>query len=226
MRSGPLAGVRVLEFASIGPGPFCAMLLSDMGADVIRIDRPSGVAPTDVAVRDVSGDGIADLIVVEQGSNGLSVSLGLGGGAFQGRVFHPLLLGPESLAIGDVTNDGVLDLVVTDFGSIVGYSLSVLRGVGGGAFAARESLSTGYDPYEVRLADLDADGSLDAVTSCNYSPFVDVHRGGLLTPHVHRSLFGSGGHPAGLAIADFDGDGRLDVAVANTSSNDVHLLLR
>lgn len=46
MSSGPLVGVRVLEFASIGPGPFCAMLLSDMGADVIRIDRPRGVAGT------------------------------------------------------------------------------------------------------------------------------------------------------------------------------------
>ncbi len=46
MTTGPLVGVRVLEFASIGPGPFCAMLLSDMGADVVRIDRPSGVAGT------------------------------------------------------------------------------------------------------------------------------------------------------------------------------------
>lgn len=46
MAQGPLAGVRVLEFASIGPGPFCAMLLSDMGADVIRIDRPTGIAGT------------------------------------------------------------------------------------------------------------------------------------------------------------------------------------
>jgi alpha-methylacyl-CoA racemase len=39
---GPLAGLRVLEFVSIGPGPHCAMLLSDMGADVVRIDRPGG----------------------------------------------------------------------------------------------------------------------------------------------------------------------------------------
>ena len=46
MSAGPLSGVRVLEFASIGPGPFCAMLLSDMGADVIRIDRPTGVSGT------------------------------------------------------------------------------------------------------------------------------------------------------------------------------------
>lgn len=36
---GPLAGIRVLEIAGIGPGPFCAMMLSDMGAEVIRIDR-------------------------------------------------------------------------------------------------------------------------------------------------------------------------------------------
>lgn len=38
---GPLNGVRVIEIAGIGPGPFCAMMLSDMGADVIRIDRKS-----------------------------------------------------------------------------------------------------------------------------------------------------------------------------------------
>jgi alpha-methylacyl-CoA racemase len=37
---GPLSGVRVLEFEAIGPGPFCGMLLSDMGADVLLIDRP------------------------------------------------------------------------------------------------------------------------------------------------------------------------------------------
>ena len=38
--SGPLAGVRVLEFEAIGPGPFCAMMLADMGADVLLVDRP------------------------------------------------------------------------------------------------------------------------------------------------------------------------------------------
>ena len=40
MASGPLNGVRIVEFAGIGPGPFCGMLLSDLGADVVRIDRP------------------------------------------------------------------------------------------------------------------------------------------------------------------------------------------
>ncbi|MFE0463501.1 CaiB/BaiF CoA transferase family protein [Kitasatospora sp. NPDC058965] len=39
---GPLAGVRVVELAGIGPGPFAAMLLGDLGADVVRVDRPQG----------------------------------------------------------------------------------------------------------------------------------------------------------------------------------------
>ena len=43
MAAGPLNGIKVVELAGIGPGPFCAMLLSDMGADVVRIDRAEGV---------------------------------------------------------------------------------------------------------------------------------------------------------------------------------------
>ncbi len=41
---GPLKGIRVLEFAGIGPGPFAAMMLSDMGADVLRLDRAGSVS--------------------------------------------------------------------------------------------------------------------------------------------------------------------------------------
>lgn len=39
---GPLTGVRVLELGGIGPGPFAAMVLADMGAEVVRIERPGG----------------------------------------------------------------------------------------------------------------------------------------------------------------------------------------
>ena len=56
---GPLKGLRVIELASIGPGPMCAMLLADQGADVVRIDRlePSGLGvPMDKRF-EVSGRG-------------------------------------------------------------------------------------------------------------------------------------------------------------------------
>ena len=46
---GPLQGITVIELAGIGPGPFCAMMLADMGANVIRIDRAGGVQGGDPA---------------------------------------------------------------------------------------------------------------------------------------------------------------------------------
>ena len=42
MPNGPLAGIRIVELGSIGPGPFCGMVLADLGADVLRVDRPAG----------------------------------------------------------------------------------------------------------------------------------------------------------------------------------------
>ena len=45
--SGPLSGVKVVELAGIGPGPFCGMLLADMGADVLRVDR---LEPSDLGL--------------------------------------------------------------------------------------------------------------------------------------------------------------------------------
>ena len=56
---GPLSGYRVLEVAGIGPGPFCAMMLADQGAEIVRIDRASGSSrPIDGDVRlDVSARG-------------------------------------------------------------------------------------------------------------------------------------------------------------------------
>ncbi|MEM6999997.1 MAG: CaiB/BaiF CoA-transferase family protein [Pseudomonadota bacterium] len=50
---GPLSGYRIIELAGIGPGPFCGMMLSDMGAEVIRVERLSSAteAPKDVLAR-------------------------------------------------------------------------------------------------------------------------------------------------------------------------------
>ena len=52
--AGPLKGLRVVELAGIGPGPHAAMILGDLGADVVRVDRPpasSGGAGKDAMLR-------------------------------------------------------------------------------------------------------------------------------------------------------------------------------
>ncbi len=50
---GPLSGLKIIELAGIGPGPFCGMMLSDMGAEVIRVERPGNASspPKDVLAR-------------------------------------------------------------------------------------------------------------------------------------------------------------------------------
>lgn len=53
--SGPLSGYRVIEIAGIGPGPFAAMMLADMGAEVIRVDRAQ-------SVRGASGEPVRDVL--------------------------------------------------------------------------------------------------------------------------------------------------------------------
>jgi hypothetical protein len=53
---GPLNGVRIVEFAGLGPAPFGAMMLADLGADIIRIDRPGGYrAPDPIQVSTSNG---------------------------------------------------------------------------------------------------------------------------------------------------------------------------
>jgi alpha-methylacyl-CoA racemase len=77
-KSGPLSGVRVVELAGIGPGPFAAMMLADLGADVIRVDRPGGgalqVAPPD---RDILFRGRPNVAIDLKSPRGVELVLDL-----------------------------------------------------------------------------------------------------------------------------------------------------
>jgi alpha-methylacyl-CoA racemase len=66
-RTGPLAGVRVIEMACIGPGPFAGMLLADLGAEIVRVDRPERAGGR-------RGDGESHL-VLDRGRRSIAVDL-------------------------------------------------------------------------------------------------------------------------------------------------------
>src|ERR1700760_4094810 len=51
-RVGPLHGLKVVELAGIGPGPHAAMILADLGAEVVRVDRPGGLRLGDPSLPD------------------------------------------------------------------------------------------------------------------------------------------------------------------------------
>jgi len=103
MTSGPLSGIKIIELAGIGPGPFCAFMLADMGADIIKIDRADRVRggdpatpPADVLQRGrrsigvdlKSPDGVALVLDLVEQADGLFEP-------FRPGVTERLGLGPE-----------------------------------------------------------------------------------------------------------------------------------
>ncbi len=101
---GPLSQLKVVEFAGIGPGPFCAMLLADMGADVLRIDRAGG-ASLPIALdpsKDVLNRGRRSVLIDLKNPQGLEAVLLLCEQAdiliegYRPGVMERLGLGPEA----------------------------------------------------------------------------------------------------------------------------------
>jgi alpha-methylacyl-CoA racemase len=76
--TGPLAGLRVLEFVGIGPGPFTCLMLAELGAEVIRIDRPSAIGSP---ARSVLGRTRPSVVVDLKSAQGRAVVLRLVAGA-------------------------------------------------------------------------------------------------------------------------------------------------
>jgi alpha-methylacyl-CoA racemase len=100
---GPLAGIRVVEVAGIGPGPFCAMVLADLGAEVITVDRPPAVRPEPGSARfDVLRRGRRSIAVDLKAEGGTDVVLRLVAASdallegFRPGVAERLGIGPEA----------------------------------------------------------------------------------------------------------------------------------
>ncbi len=100
---GPLAGLRVVELAGLGPCPHAAMVLADLGADVVRVDRPSGRFDLSAPESDVLLRGRRSVVADLKSPDGVALVLGLAEKAdvllegFRPGVLERLGLGPEVL---------------------------------------------------------------------------------------------------------------------------------
>ena len=132
--SGPLTGLRVVELAGIGPAPFAAMLLADLGADVVRIDRPGGGTTFGPYEHDLLNRGRPSVAVDLKHSEGVGVVLDLAERAdavieaFRPGVAERLGVGPddcqarnERLVYGRMTGWGQDGPLARTAGHDVGY---------------------------------------------------------------------------------------------------------
>src|SRR5512145_605675 len=130
---GPLQGLKVIELAGIGPAPFCSMMLADMGADVIRVDRasarPGDAPPVDTLLRNrrsialnlKSPAGIAALLQLIEGADALVEG-------FRPGVMERLGIGPNEcmarnprLVYGRMTGWGQKGPLATAAGHDINY---------------------------------------------------------------------------------------------------------
>jgi hypothetical protein len=208
-----------------GAGPLAAMLLlaGCSGSNSNYYVPPVNV-PNSVAIADVNGDGVQDLLVATTNYQGYSDNPGFANvilntpgspGTFQTGVQYPTTnLDASSVAVADLTGSGFLDMVVANaFGSVSVY----MHGTTPGTFMPAVDVPTGGAPNQVVIGDINGDGLPDLVLADLYGSVIyllqdPMHPGQFLAPVSMPTLTSA----SSVTLADLNGDGALDIVAAGS----------
>ena len=182
----------------------------------------AGVNPTGIAIADLTGNGIQDLVVADYNNGGpgiIAILMGNGNGTFQEPRFVSAGFpeGAISVAVGDFNNDGIPDLAVVGATTVGGTSgVAVLLGNGDGTFQDPVLYPAGIGLHQVVVADFNGDGNLDLAVANQGQNTVSVLLGnGDGTFQAPVTSFAVAGAWQ-LAVGDFNNDGIPDLVATNS----------
>jgi Bacterial Ig-like domain (group 3)/FG-GAP-like repeat/FG-GAP repeat len=221
-------GIADLAVANYGAATVSILLGGGRGGFTLGSAPAVGTTPYALAVGDFNGDGIADLAVVNSVPHNVSILLGTGSGGFAPAPGSPIAVGtsPRAVTVGDFNGDGIADLAVVNAGP---NNVSILLGTGSGGFAPAPGspITVGKLPRALAVGDFNDDGIADLAVASSGSNKVFIllgnGRGGF--SGAPGSPIVVGNTPYAVAVGDFDGDGIADLAVTNSGTANVSILL-
>ncbi len=168
-----------LAVANSGDDNVTILLGDGVGAFTEPTGSPfaAGTGPLSVAAGDFDGDGVLDLAVANNGSDNVSVLLGVGDGTFGAAVNFGAGAAPSSVVLADLDRDGKLDLAVANSGD---DDVTILFGDGAGAFPATlatifgSPFDVGLNPRALAAGDFDGDGRPDLAAANQDSDNVSI----------------------------------------------------
>jgi hypothetical protein len=190
---------------------------------------PTITVPNSIAVADVNGDGVPDLLVATTLDQGLINNPGFANvilgqtsapGTYQTGVGYPTTgTDPSSIAVADLEGSGHLDLVIANFGS--GSVTVYIHGSTPGVFQPGVNIVTGGSPNQVAVGSLNG-GNPDIVVadaSASGNVIVLFHDPANPGQFLAPVMLPTGVTTSAVAIADINGDGHPDIAAATYDSN-------
>jgi hypothetical protein len=183
----------------------------------------------EIAVADMNGDHIPDIVVSNHNSSDVSVLLGHGDGTFAPERRSDATAQPSSLAVADFNGDGIPDIVALDTlnHEPAPATLGVMLGRGDGTYAPAIRIGVPFQTFTfpVRVGDFNRDGKLDlAAFGINEAKF-EVFFGNEDGTFAPGGIFASGEVSDDAQVADLDHDGKLDFVVTGANTGNIYVIL-
>jgi hypothetical protein len=216
-------------------GSVSVFLADEKGVYRHTATYPVGAGPVAVALADLNGDKILDIVALNRLDKTASVLLGLGDGTFRQQMTFPLAGAPISLAAGSLSKNGKLNLaVLEDCGAekcSQPGSVEVLNVERDGSLQSESTYAVGLSPASIALGDIRGTKNLDIVVANRCGRDASCQSGGAASVLMNDGTghfkpgkdIALGNSPSSVALARLTGSG-LDLVVSRSADNTVAVL--